>query len=183
MVRKGHGEPHLRYKDHRAVEDAHGVITATITTSGDGKENGQMMPLVDQHEHNTGMRVETAVADSQYGTVENFRACGQRGIRSHMADLATTQKGTGRRKGIFEASHFVYDPATDTYRCPAGRTSKRRRHRKARRASEQPRLQAIALATIVEATDPRLPHRGGPENPDPASPRAAARVGHTGHCS
>ena len=136
VVRKGHGEPHLRYKNHRAVDNAHGVITATITTSGDGKENGQMMALVDQHECNTGMEVETAVADSQYGTVENFRACAQRGIRSHMADLATTQKGTGRREGIFEASHFVYDPATDTYRCPAGQTLKRRRHKKTRRAYE-----------------------------------------------
>jgi transposase len=136
VVRKGHQKPHLRYKNHRAVDDAYGVITATITTSGDGKENGQMMPLVDQHEHNTGMEVETAVADSQYGTVENFRACGQRGIRSHMADLATTHKDTGRRKGIFDESHFVYDPATDTYRCPAGQTLTRRRHRTTRRAYE-----------------------------------------------
>ena len=136
VVRKGQQKPHLRYKNHRAVDDACGVITATITTSGDGKENGQMIPLVDQHEHNTGMKVETAVADSQYGTVENFRACGQRGIRPHMADLATAQKGTGRRKGIFDESRFIYDPATDTYRCPAGQTLKRRRHRKARRAYE-----------------------------------------------
>ena len=136
VVRKGHSEAHLRYKNHRTVDNAHGVITATITTSGDGKENGQMMPLVDQHECNTGMEVETAVADSQYGTVENFRACHQRGIRSHMADLAATHKGTGRRAGIFDESHFVYDPATDTYRCPAGQTLKRRRHRKTRRAYE-----------------------------------------------
>jgi len=43
---------------------------------------------------------------------------------------------SGYISGILDESHFAYDPATDTYRCPAGQTLKRRRHRKARRAYE-----------------------------------------------
>jgi transposase len=136
VVRKGRGGPHLRYKNHRAIDDAHGVITATKTTPGDGKENGEMMGLVDEHERHTGTQVETAVADSQYGTVENFRGCQERGIRSHMADLSQSQENTGRRKGIFRHGDFVYDRQTDTYRCPGGQTLRRRRHRKQRLAYE-----------------------------------------------
>jgi len=135
-VRKGRGESRFRYKNHRAVDDAHGVITATKTTPGDGKENGEMMHLIHEHERNTGNQVNTVVGDSQYGTVDNFRACQQRGIASHMGDLAATQKGTGRREGIFTESDFVYDAETDTYRCPAGQTLRRRRHKKQRQAYE-----------------------------------------------
>ena len=40
IVRKGKNDPpRTRYKTHRAVDDAHGVITATETTPGDMEEN------------------------------------------------------------------------------------------------------------------------------------------------
>lgn len=136
MVRQGKGESRPRYKHHRAVDDAHGVVTAVATTPGDVKENGELMKLVDQHEGNTQREVETVVADSQYGTVENFRECQARGIRSHMADFRKGQEGTGRRKGIYDESAFVYDAGTDTYRCPAGAILTRRKHKKKRRAYE-----------------------------------------------
>ena len=136
VVRKGHAEPRPRYKNHRAVDDAHGVITATETTPGDVEENAVMMALIEQHERNTARQVETAVADTQYGTIDNFRECQKRGIRSHMADLAARSKDKGRRKGIFPESAFQYDPETDTCRCPAGQTLKRRRHKRKRRAYE-----------------------------------------------
>jgi hypothetical protein len=77
---------------------------------------------------------EKAVADSQYGTVESFRLCGELGIRPHMADLSQTQEGTGRRAGIFPESAFTYEPASDTYTCPAGQRLHRRRHHTRRRA-------------------------------------------------
>jgi len=136
MVRQGKGESRPRHKHHRVVDDAHGVITAVKATSGDVAENREMMGLIDQHERNTERTVETAVADSQYGTVENFRECHQRGIRSHMGDLNAKARGKGRRKGIFDETMFAYDAETDTYRCPAGQTLARRKHRKKRRAWE-----------------------------------------------
>ena len=136
MVRHGKGESRPRHKHHRVVDDAHGVVTAVKTTRGDVKENGELLELVDQHERNTRREVETVVADSQYGTVENFRACQERGIKSHMADFRKGQEGKGRRKGIYDESAFVYDAEADTYRCPAGETLTRRKHRKQRRAYE-----------------------------------------------
>jgi transposase len=143
VVRKGSLGPRARYKNHRAVDDLCGVITAVETTAGDVEENAKLMALVEQHEENTSCRVEVAVADAQYGTVENFRACQQRGIASHMADLAQTQAAKSQKQGIFGIEQFVYDPASDTYRCPAGQTLTRRKHKKQRQAYEY----ACAAAT------------------------------------
>ena len=152
IVRKGALGPRARYKNHRAVDDLHGVITALETTAGDVEENAKLMDLIDQHERNTSCRVEVAVADTQYGTVENFRACQQRGILSHMADLSQTQADKFQKQGIFGIEQFVYDPPSDTYRCPAGQTLTRRKHKKQRQAYEY----ACAAATCQACS--RRPH-------------------------
>ena len=130
IVRKGSLASRARYKTHRAVDNAHGVITATETTPGDIEENAKLMDLVDQHEINTGVKVDTAVADNQYGTAENFRACQQRGIRSHIGDMLTPQAKAGRREGIFGPEDFAYDQDSDTFTCPAGQVLTRRKHKK-----------------------------------------------------
>ncbi len=80
IVRKGFQEPRARYKHHRAVDDCCGVITAVETTADDVEENTQLLDLVDQHQKNTACPVEMVVADKQYRTADNFRACQQRGI-------------------------------------------------------------------------------------------------------
>ena len=126
----------MRYKAHRVVDDAHGVITAVETTPGNVEENRKLMDMVDAHERNTSGKVGTVVADSQYGTADNFRNCYERGIRSHMADLQARQLKKGKRKGIFGYEQFVYDPQSDTYRCPAGGILTRRKHKKRRKAYE-----------------------------------------------
>lgn len=151
VVRKGWQDPRPRYKNHRAVDNAYGVITAMKTTPGDVEENAVMMELIEQHERHTQETVQTAVADTQYGTVENFRACQARGIRSHMADLAATSSAGGRRKGIFPETEFVYDAKTDTYRCPAGQTLRRRRHKKTRRAYEYTAGPKVCTACPLKA--------------------------------
>ena len=137
IVRKGKNDaPRTRYKTHRAVDDAHGVITATETTPGDVEENAKLMDLVDQHESNTHEVAETVVADKQYGTAENFRECHERGIRSHMGDMLAPQLKKGRREGIFGYNDFTYHTDTDTFTCPAGETLTRRKHKKTRKAYE-----------------------------------------------
>jgi len=143
LVRKGSLACRARYKHQRAVDDLCGVITAVETTAGDVEENAQLLALVDQHQKNTCRTVEVVVGDTQYGTVENFRACQQRGIVSHMADFFLTQIPKHQKQGIFGIERFVYDSATDTYRCPAGQTLTRRKHKKQRQAYEY----ACAAAT------------------------------------
>jgi transposase len=131
VMRQGKGRASLQYKIHRAVDGSHGIITATEVTPGEINEAHRLMPLVDQHRGNTGRSAETLVADTKYGTVENYLACDDRGLKAHIPDLKRSQENTGRRKGIFPEEAFHYHPETDVYVCPAGQTLRpRRRHRK-----------------------------------------------------
>jgi len=66
------------------------------------------------------------VADQHYGTRENIRALQAQGIRTHMKVIRAT--GLTEKRGIFHASVFRYEVATDTYRCPANQTLTRRSH-------------------------------------------------------
>jgi transposase len=126
VARKTDGDPpRLRYKNHRAVDDQCGVITAIETTPGNVVENRKLMALIQQHEKNTAEKVRTVVADAQYGTNENFAACQQQHIRSHMKDLRSTFRNDAAKRGIFAESDFRYDEETETYVCPAGEQLKR----------------------------------------------------------
>jgi len=125
LARKGGNNAQLRYKNHRAVDDECGVITAVETTPADVNENHKLMALVQQHENNTGERVTAIVADAQYGTNENFAACQHQKIRSHMKDLRSTYYNDAPKRGIFQETEFQYDEETQTYICPAGERLKR----------------------------------------------------------
>jgi hypothetical protein len=114
------GRPKLSYQVHRAVDGRSEVITATETTSGDVNEAHEMLPLIGRHHLNTGIRAETVVADSKYGTVENFLACHDRGIEAHMPDLKESAAKRIEKLKIFPEERFEYDRDSDTYRCPAG---------------------------------------------------------------
>jgi hypothetical protein len=116
------------------VDDAYGVITAVETTPGDVEENAKLMNLVDQHERNAHKKVDTVVADRQYGTTDNFRECFKRGIHSHMGDLKASQDNKGSRAGVFTEEDFIYDAESDTYRCPAGEILKRGKYMPDRKA-------------------------------------------------
>jgi hypothetical protein len=134
IARKG-GEPaRPRYHHHRAVDDGHGVITAIETTPGSIAENKKLLPLIEQHEANTQTKVEIAVADHKYGTSENYIACQQQDIRTHMGDVLSQQKK--QANGIFPDSDFKYQPQKDTYSCPGGKELVPRRLNAARRTME-----------------------------------------------
>jgi transposase len=114
------GKPKLSYQVHRAVDERSEVITATETTSGDVNEAHEMIPLLESHHLNTGVKADTVVADSKYGTIENFLACDDRGVEAHMPDLREVSLKRTEKQNIFGEERFEYDRETDTYRCPAG---------------------------------------------------------------
>jgi len=92
--------------------------------------------MVEIHERNTQRKLTTAVADSRYGKIDNFLLCHDRGIKAHMLALKETQAGTGRQEGIFPKEAFCYDPASDTFTCPAGHLLKKRMYHKRRKTYE-----------------------------------------------
>jgi len=110
------GDSRPRYKQHRAVDDRCGVITAVITTPGDEPEPAQAEALVEQHEQNTGAKAGTVVGDQQYGTTDLHRRMQQRGIRTHLKTITGAPIDTEK----FGPQDFIYDESSDRYRCPAG---------------------------------------------------------------
>ena len=114
------GKAKLSYQVHRAVDGKHEIITATDAAPGDVNEAHLMLPLLEKHEATTEVRAETVVADSKYGTIDNFLACHDQGIQAHIPDLREVAIKRIAKTDIFLEERFLYDPASDTYTCPAG---------------------------------------------------------------
>jgi transposase len=133
LVRKGGQGSHPAYHHHRAVDNAQGVITAVETTSGSIAENKKLTALMEQHQQNTGCQLKTVVADHKYGTAENFVACHQQGVATHLGDAKAKR---GKVEGIFSEEQFRYQPASDSYLCPAGQSLRRRRYIRRQRVWE-----------------------------------------------
>jgi transposase len=136
LARKGGGPSRPRYHHHRAVDDAHGVITAVETTPGSIAESSRLMDLIRQHQTNTGTNTDTAVADSAYGTAENLAACVESGIAPHLGEGQKIGRRTEKGANLFGEDQFIYDEASDTYGCPAGQKLRRRRFHPYRRTLE-----------------------------------------------
>lgn len=127
------GDTRPRYKQHRAVDDRCGVITAVVTTPGDVPEPAKVTTLVDEHERNTGKTAGTAIADRQYGSAESYRQLQRRGVATHIAPFQPERYSTA---GIFPHERFRYDSQLDRYTCPAGQTLYPRRFNQRRQATE-----------------------------------------------
>jgi transposase len=110
------GDSRPRYKQHRAVDDRCGVVTAVVTTPGHVPEPTQTEALVDQHEQTTGRTVATVIGDQQYGTTDNHRRMQERGVRTHLKTVTGRPVDPTR----FTPADFVYDEASNRCRCPAG---------------------------------------------------------------
>ena len=157
-VRKGGAESRPRYHHHRAVDDYKGVITAVESTPGSIAENKKLLALIDQHEKNTRCQVQTVVADHKYGTHENYVACQERGIATHMGEVTRHTANTGRKEGIFADDAFRYDPAANVYCCPAGQILKPRRVHPIRRTLEYKASAKICGGCALRAQCTRSAH-------------------------
>lgn len=140
------GKPKLSYQVHRAVDGRSEVMTATETTSGDVNEAHEMVPLLESHHLNTGIKADTVVADSKYGTVENFLACHDRGVEAHVPDLQGSTAKRIEKLNMFSEERFEYDGESDTYRCPAGNRLKPRSFHKSRQSRDYAASQKICAA-------------------------------------
>ena len=124
LVSKGKVRSQLSFKAHRAVDDKAEVITATAVTSGAVNEGHLLPDLIDQHTENTASQVEVVVADSQYGTINNYLECHDRCLEAHIPPFKDGQN----RNGKFSDGAFTYDPKYDVYLCPAGQRLQRTRY-------------------------------------------------------
>jgi transposase len=136
VTRHGSGRSKLRYKTHRGVDPKHEVITTTKVTTGCQDDGELLEEMIDSHENNTQKSVDTVVADSKYGTIDNFLFSYDRGIKAHIPSIEKTLRGSGRQKDIFPKEDFIYNPDDDTFTCPAGNILKKHHYCKKRQYYE-----------------------------------------------
>jgi len=136
VTSQGAGKPKLQYKTHRSVDAKAEIITACEVTPGEVNEAHLLSTLLAMHQDNTQKTAEAVVADTKYGTVENYLTCCDLGINAHIPDLKRSQQDRESRRGIFTEEAFQYDPETDTYLCPGGQYLKKRNYNPKRDAYE-----------------------------------------------
>jgi hypothetical protein len=104
------------YKAHLGVDGGRArLITAVDVTPGEVADEHLLDRLVKEHAGATGRTVTEVVADTKYGTHENYVALERQGIRASIPPHSTTSD-----RGDFSAARFTYEFAADRFRCPVG---------------------------------------------------------------
>lgn len=117
LMRTPHGHA-VAYNAQIAVDAKHKLIAAFELTN-EGNDYKQLHPMAVQGKQAVGADKVTAVADAGYSTGEQGALCEQEGITA-MVPRAETVNPNGKQ--YFSRDKFTYDPAGDSWRCPAGAT-------------------------------------------------------------
>lgn len=114
----GDGHTHLGYQDHYVVDGGKArIILAALVAPAEVQENQPALDLLWWTRFRWRLRPRQITGDTKYGTVENIVAIEDQHIRAYVP-----LSDAGRRPGLFDEQDFVYDAATDTYRCPGGQS-------------------------------------------------------------
>ncbi len=112
------------YNVQIAADSEHGLIVAQ-TVSTEASDNRSLLPMAEATKQALdGPEVLHIVADTGYSSGEQLEQCEALGVVPHVpANRTLNNQGEGN---LFDRSRFVYDEETDTFRCPAGQSLKRR---------------------------------------------------------
>ncbi len=108
------------FKQHTAVDDAHGVIVDVHTTTGEISEGQELTQQVDRIEQATGEAIDTLTADAGYAHGVNYQRLEERGITA----VIPPQKERKQPRRI-PIRRFKYDAKHQSVRCPAGKFLRR----------------------------------------------------------
>jgi transposase len=117
LMRTPHGHA-VAYNAQIAVDARHKLIAAFDLTN-EGNDYRQLHPMAAQGKEAVGADKVTAVADTGYSTGEQGALCEQDGITA-VVPRAETVNPNGKQ--YFSRDKFSYDPASDSWRCPAEAT-------------------------------------------------------------
>jgi transposase len=118
--RKGKQEV-IGYQEHRVVDDAYGIITASETTDASVGEGRTLKTMVEQHKDNTDTKPVHVAADKAYGTAENYEYLHEQQI----APCIPHKHHTATNRKAYPNSKFTYIVDADHCICPAGEILKR----------------------------------------------------------
>lgn len=116
MLKTRGGAALAGYNVQQAVDTQHKLIVAHEVTT-QRNDHGSLEPTASAAQEALQAKTLTAIADTGYMNGVQAKACEARGITPvvPMAEVSNT-----RDDGLYAKTQFVYDKATNTYRCPAG---------------------------------------------------------------
>ena len=114
MNAKGSGI--VGYNVQAAVDAEHHLIVAHDVVMT-GSDRAQLSPMAHAAREATGIGKTQIVADRGYYSGREVLACQNAGILVHVPKTNTSNAGA---EGRFSKEDFVYEPESDSYRCPAG---------------------------------------------------------------
>jgi transposase len=144
----------IGYQEHRVVDDAYGIITASETTDASVNECRTLSTMLEQHEANTDRKACHVAADKAYGTPENYRYLQEHGHKPCIPHPV----GSNKNKKAYPKGRFTYDAKEDCYRCPVGAMLRRQ----SKRPNTDGRIIYRAAKTVCHACPQREACFGGP---------------------
>src|SRR5205085_2589813 len=117
LMRTPHGHQ-VTYNAQSVVDAEHKLIVAFDLTN-EGNDQQQLHPMAAQGKAAVEASEVTVVADTGYSNGEHGDRCERAGITA-IVPRAETVNPKGDQ--YFSRDRFIYDPATDSWRCPAGET-------------------------------------------------------------
>jgi transposase len=124
MLKPKGGAAIAGYNVQQAVDAGHKLIVAHEVTT-ERNDNASLEPMATQAKQALDAKSMTAIADTGYMNGAQAAACEAKGITPivPMQEAVNTQG-----QEFYPKTQFTYDPATDTYRCPAGELLHRFKH-------------------------------------------------------
>jgi len=128
VMKQADGGSAPSYNVQISTDAAHMLVVGVDVTQA-GSDYHQLLPGLDRIEQHVGRPPAQVVVDGGYISSDNITAVAARGVEligpAPTDDPVTASRTTSYgHRGVspaYEASQFVYDPASDSYRCPQGK--------------------------------------------------------------
>lgn len=180
-VRVSSSEPEARKMKHadgswqpshnvQVTTDSKEAMVVGVSVTADGNDTHQLQPALEDLQERLGKKPQKAMVDGGYCTRENIDATAAAGIEliGPAPDNSAREAGALARNGIskeFGRAAFVWDPATQTFVCPAGqRLESVKTHRHHAQMREVYAASAAACAScrhVRQCCGKRMPQEHG----------------------
>lgn len=92
-----------------------GLLITAVGVASNPDDHGQLAPMIEAAQENTGVAAEVTLADGGYHSGPTLAECEERGVKVLMAEAQKQEL-----KGPYHKDRFEYDPEGDSYICPQG---------------------------------------------------------------
>jgi len=117
MATRGKGTGLVGYNVQTAVDtQVHMIVAHEVINIGN--DRAQLSPMAKAAKMVLKVDKLEAIADRGYFSGDELLACHENGIT---AIVPRPDTSGNRKKGMFVKADFIYDAASDTYKCPAGK--------------------------------------------------------------